>query len=399
MRAPRCPRACWLTLLLAAGFPTACDYDSNPMSEESPKNPLLLEEPVFSPTKAPLTVMSRNVFHGGDIDLVLAVGFSDPFALMDAANQVWAQVLNNDFAERAVALVDEIEKTKPAFVGLQEVVRFEYIDGTVPETYAIDLIDVLQAEIDLRGLPYSFEASQLNTVVTVPLKGVLDGSTFIPWAAVTLIERDAVLVHDDIDVTGTQQDNFAAMQDLGGILQMKRGWIRVDADVDGVPYHFVDVHMEISSFRAAQEAQTEELLDDVVHGLDGITLMVGDFNSPAGLLPGEGGYTSTYDDVLAAGFTDLWSMDNPGRSNPGYTCCHDSDLRDPADGMEKRIDFIFMRAEDPSSFKGHFNGAVETGVLGVKVSEMTSPSGMWPSDHAGVWASLWWAPGRYTKLK
>ena len=68
---------------------------------------------------------------------------------------------------------------------------------------------------------------------------------------------------------------------------------------------------------------------------------------------------------------------------PGYTCCQAGDLTNPVSQLYERIDIVFTR-----------NIALATGqsiLIGDTPAERT-PSGLWPSDHAGVVPRLESAP-------
>ena len=68
---------------------------------------------------------------------------------------------------------------------------------------------------------------------------------------------------------------------------------------------------------------------------------------------------------------------------PGYTCCQAGDLTNPVSQLYERIDIVFTR-----------NIALVTGqsiLIGDTPAERT-PSGLWPSDHAGVVTRLESAP-------
>ena len=80
-----------------------------------------------------------------------------------------------------------------------------------------------------------------------------------------------------------------------------------------------------------------------------------------------------YQALIHAGLTDAW---NPQR--PGPTCCQDPKLLNARSQLEHRIDLILLR--------GAF--AVENiNLIGNKPSDRT-PSRLWPSDHAGIVATL-----------
>ncbi|UCF21295.1 MAG: hypothetical protein JSU87_07920, partial [Gemmatimonadota bacterium] len=56
-----------------------------------------------------------------------------------------------------------------------------------------------------------------------------------------------------------------------------------------------------------------------------------------------------------------------------------------------RIDFVFYRDEFTRT-TGDFQGAVKAALLGEQETDRT-PSGLWPSDHAGLAVALTVAPG------
>ncbi len=238
----------------------------------------------------------------------------------------------------------------------------------------------------------------------VPVEGFELGDRFIPTQLVQLAVRDGVLVRQGLHVEEVTQGNYAAvvplgMDPFGNPIQMKRGWIRVDAQVDGVPHHFVNTHMEIQSFSPFQVMQTQELLNEIVAGLDGVTILMGDFNSDAAAGEGAMTWTPSYGEIIASGFLDSWAMVNPGRASQGLTCCQASDLRNPLPDFDQRIDFIFLRAAGLKGPQGHFPGAMTVEIIGDDAGRKTTPNGLWPSDHAGLVANLWWAPGQLKKLK
>jgi endonuclease/exonuclease/phosphatase family metal-dependent hydrolase len=97
---------------------------------------------------------------------------------------------------------------------------------------------------------------------------------------------------------------------------------------------------------------------------------IGDFNSRA-----DGSGTPTYANLIAAGFQDAWSAVHPG--DPGYTCCFVSGLID-GPPLAGRVDLVLAR--------GRFT-ALDAQIVGEESDDRT-PSGLWPSDHAGVVATL-----------
>jgi endonuclease/exonuclease/phosphatase family metal-dependent hydrolase len=123
-----------------------------------------------------------------------------------------------------------------------------------------------------------------------------------------------------------------------------------------------------------QEAQGQELL--AAHaGASLPVVLVCDCNSRA-----DGTGTATYADLLAAGFTDTWSA--RWRAAPGFTCCQDEDLRNPTTAVDQRIDLVLVRG------RAHVRHVT---VTGEDEAERT-PAGLWPSDHAGVTATIQFKP-------
>ena len=394
---------------LCVGFMTGCDEGSNPLAEDEVPEMQLSEVPGEALGQKPLTVMSRNVYFGGDIGPVLAVGFSDLELLASVAAGVWAQVQANDFHERAVALVDEIEEARPDVVGLQELAEFltfelDLAAGSYGVTGVVDFQEILEDELKARGLHYSFVAVQENTTVRVPVAGADLGGGFVPTHLVQLTVRDAVLVRQGLNVRGISQGNYQAVMSLGldpfgNPIEMKRGWIRVDAKVNGIPYHFVSTHMEIQAFSPIQLLQTEELLTEVAANLDGVTVLMGDFNSDAAASFGDPTWTPTYQQVRAAGFDDAWALANHGEPSGGLTCCNAPDLRNPEPELTQRIDFVFLRASELKEGDGIYPGLVDVRIVGNDPTRRTDPGGLWPSDHAGLVANLGLGRGRFKKLK
>ena len=100
--------------------------------------------------------------------------------------------------------------------------------------------------------------------------------------------------------------------------------------------------------------------------------MVGDFNSDPRdpVLPGP--IVPPYMQLTAAGFVDTWTL-RPG--NPeGYTCCQEEDLVNRKSVLFERVDLIFSSTEPEG---------VKVNLVGDKIPDK-QPSGLWPSDHAGV---------------
>ena len=104
-----------------------------------------------------ITVMTRNLFLGTDLKPIFAAQTLP--ALANAVGAGWTQVQANDFAARAEALADEIARSRPDLVGLQEAMLFRTdtpADGPASqaETVAYDFVRMLVKALADRGLGY-----------------------------------------------------------------------------------------------------------------------------------------------------------------------------------------------------------------------------------------------------
>jgi endonuclease/exonuclease/phosphatase family metal-dependent hydrolase len=315
-----------------------------------------------------VTVMTQNLYLGTDLNPI----FNAPnlFALFAAVGNGWAQVQANDFPARAQAIADEIAAAKPDLVGLQEaeLYRTDFPpDGpaTPAGTVAYDFIDLLVDALADRGLSYEPVTVFNGTDVELP-------AGLPPTLDVRFTDRVALLARTDektadLKLSNAQSGTYPTELTLNtvfGQLTVPRGWTSVDVKIRGKSFRFVDTHLEAFS-AAVRNRQAAELLAGPA-ATDLPTVAVGDFNSGPGVDLG------AYNILLAGGFSDAWP------AGPGLTCCHKNDLHDPNAPLTKRLDLVLTR--------GGFE-TVSADVVGEQVGDRT-PSGLWPSDHAGVVATL-----------
>ncbi len=358
---------------------TACGTEG-PTS--APLDAPILTAAALPGSPAALRVMSRNVYLGGDVAPVLQVDFSDIVAVTNAAAHIWTTVQANNFASRAQALADEIEEADPHIVGLQEVVRFVTLDKTFQPTGVFDYIQHLEAALSARGLAYNVWV-QDNTHVTLPI--ALDLSVPEVTEYLDFTDRIALLVRADLPSPVIAQGNYAAALTIAPGVTLKRGWIRVRSEFDGLPFYLVNTHLETQGLAPVQAGQTAELLGSITQGISGLTFVVGDLNSDAAAGPSAPSWTPTYDAMIGAGFFDLWTRANPNGKG-GFTCCNLPDLSNGPGALVERIDFILVR-NAPTTPSGKLKGSIHAEVVGDDGADQT-PSGLWPSDHAGVVAGI-----------
>jgi hypothetical protein len=144
--------------------------------------------------------------------------------------------------------------------------------------------------------------------------------------------------------------------------------------VRGQTFRFVTTHLEPEStnplVNAVQAAQANELLTGPANTPLPV-ILVGDFNSRA-----DGTGTATYSILVGAGFKDAWSATHPREL--GNTWGHAADLRNTTVNLTQRLDLVLFRGDVR---------ALDADVLGEELRDRTR-SGLWPSDHAGVVATL-----------
>jgi endonuclease/exonuclease/phosphatase family metal-dependent hydrolase len=315
-----------------------------------------------------VTVMTQNLYLGTDLNPIF--GATSQFALFAAVGAGWAQVQANDFPARAEAIADEIAAAKPDVVGLQEaeLYRTDFPpDGpaTPAETVAYDYLNLLVGALAERGLSYSPVAVFNGTDVELP-------AGLPPTLDVRFTDRVALLARTDektadLKLSNAQSGSYPTaltLNTIAGQIRAPRGWTSVDVKIRGKSFRFVNTHLEAFS-AAVRNPQAAELLSGP-SATDLPTVVVGDFNSGPGVDLG------AYETLLSGGFADAW----PG--GPGFTCCHHNDLHDQNAPLTKRLDLVFTR--------GGFD-TVSADVVGEQLADRT-PSGLWPSDHAGVVATL-----------
>ena len=120
-------------------------------------------------------------------------------------------------------------------------------------------------------------------------------------------------------------------------------------------------------------AQAKELRE-TTRDTDLPVVCVGDYNSTAS--DSTNPTFETYQSFIDAGFVDTWRQTHP--VDPGFTCCQSPDVSNAESSLSQRIDLILA--------KGRID-IVNAVLVGDKQADRT-PSGLWPSDHAGVTATL-----------
>lgn len=353
---------------------------------------LFFHMPVWAEAQE-IRVMTRNVYLGAEIQSLVALKTPEEF--LAGAQKALAQAAGNDFTERAEALAAEIVEKNPHLVGLQEVYNFTINGSNGPLPFHDYLTDLLAA-LEAQGAEYRVAAVVKNLDITIPMSDVV-------WVGV--IDRDVILAREDVgtevvDLTesgfcrqsldGCNYNVVASANTPVGPIDFERGVVAVDAVVGNFPVRLFNTHLEVRNvdptnplspyIQAAQAFELIALLDFLPNPGNAPIIVVGDINSSPEDLPI---YTIVppYMQLELAGYVDAWTL---RRGKPsGFTCCQAENLLNSESNLYERDDVIFFSELPVNKVKAILVGNDEID---------KTPSGLWPSDHAGVVARMEFAP-------
>ncbi len=338
--------------------------------------PALAQETGGPAPAEPITVMTRNVYIGADIFRVVN---ADPILIVPTIAEVYATVVATRFEERAQVLADEVAEYQPHVIGLQEValVRRQspgdvFLGNPVPATDPdMDFLEMYMQALGERGLDYVVAASVNNADIELPL--LTDDSL----DDIRLTDRDVLLVRGDLVFgnaeTGNYSDNVI-INLSGAVINFNRGYTRADVTIDGVEYVVVNTHLEVGGQPEIQGAQANELIA-MLSAEERPLLVMGDINASP-----ESPAQQAYARFAEAGYLDAWNERVVDDNDPGLTCCFGETLDEPEPDFSSRIDVILARTGRSTAL-----GGVEATVVG---TTNQTASGLWPSDHAGVVATM-----------
>jgi hypothetical protein len=358
-------------------------------------------------TKKPpkVTVVSRNIYLGSDLTGALLA--PSAVEVNEAAGQIWRNVQETNFIARAKLLADEIQDANADLVGLQEVALWRRDTlgapdgpGTPATEVVYDFLHQLQSELHVRGLDYKAVSVQNEADLEIPLDFDDDGTPAGTVYDGRLTMRDVILARDSkkLRTSNERSENYgpALPVDVAPAgagpedVQVLRGYNSVDVVKKGkgkkkakrkpgkVKFRFVNTHLEAFSafFR---NAQASELNTSGVLEASKPVILVGDLNSDPDdptvqgppFSPVPTANAAAYNTIADSGFVDVGVTVN--------TCCHDDDLLNPPPAaFSSRIDHVLAK---PSVKR------LGGGLVGADASKRT-PTGLWPSDHGGVFSVL-----------
>jgi hypothetical protein len=362
-------------LPLAGAVPAAGHHNGSGPSP-SGENVALVAAPKPAPAARPehaereFSVMTYNVYLGADISRPIGQSGS---ALIEASAATFGEMQQTNFPERAEAIADLIVDHEPFMIGLQEVAHWETAPLADPAsgTTVVDFLPVLIDALADRGALYEAVAVNTNFVGELPI-------SLSTLARLTM--RDVILARADLPtsqlkISNPTSQNFEASLSVpvgDALVEVLRGWSTVDVKLRGKTYRFANTHLEAFSpaIRALQANELAAALAESPHPV----VLVGDLNS----LRGTAG--DSHDILVGEGYADAWTaaMGNA----PGFTAGQASDLRNVPSALTHTVDYI-LYTDDGSIVAVPGSGHV----VGDELEDRT-PSGLWPSDHAGIVATL-----------
>lgn len=327
--------------------------------------------PAQADTGAKISVMTRNLYLGGDLTPSILAPNLPAFLAANAA--LLAHVDRVDFPSRARLIAQEIIEHKPDVVGLQEVAlwRTGPLGNPAPATdIRYDYLDLLMRELAASGHPYQVAVVQAEADLEAPA-----GAPYFLDARLTM--RDAILIRQGgrVKVTDTSSGNFTnnlvfPLPSVGSTATSTRGWTAVDLVHGERAFRVVNTHLEAFHY-GIRVLQARELLSGPL-AVSGDVVLTGDLNTGPELPVPDN--RLAYFVLVQAGLVDTWPILHPGE--PGYTAGLGDELTQPADDVEHRIDMVMYR--------GAFT-PVRSEVFG---TERQTPDGRWASDHLGHVATL-----------
>jgi endonuclease/exonuclease/phosphatase family metal-dependent hydrolase len=306
--------------------------------------------------------MTYNLHNGTDLAPLFRV--QSPEQIPGAVSQVLAEVTASDIPGRAVALAHAIAASHADLIGVQEASVW-----TVNGAVRYDILSEVMQALAHDGVHYRV-ASVVNA-----FGGQLPDAQ---GEIVGLQDRNAILVRTDLprgqfQVSNAQTGFYTAhfslpLPGLPQPLPSVNSWQSVDVTLHGDGFRFFNTHLDSNSpsvtFAQAMELGVKVATSPLP------AIVVGDFNAAA-----EGAGSPTYHALLGWGLHDAWGARHP--QDPGLTW-GPTPLSDPHLDLVQRIDWVLAGAEF---------GVKSSQLVGGKPSDF-KPTGLWPSDHLGVVATL-----------
>lgn len=319
-------------------------------------------------------IMTYNMYLGADLS-----GIFDPTLTLQGVffevGEAFSDVQAGNVPERIDEIADQIAAGSPDMVGLQEVALWRYGtfgDPADSETVAYDFLQMLIDRLEARGAHYRAISVQTNLDAELP---AIISQTDVRDIRYT--DRDVIIARTDLPTSELKIENTSSgtfqvllpIPFLEGQIIIPRGWTTADVKHRGKVYRFVNAHTEAFN-DTVQYYQTLEVLGGPTN-TPGNVVLVGDFNSDAATAG------ASYTLLLSGGLTDVWSVLRPGTDGFTWPLYYEnpSIFQTPS----QRLDLVLTRGDMTFS---------NIDVVGESEVTDLTVSGLRPSDHAGVTATL-----------
>lgn len=338
-----------------------------------------------------MTVMTQNLYQGTEFRNIQGlIGANPTFeAALAATTADYATYEATRFKDRAVQIAAEITQNRPALVGLQEVATWhrgafnQAHPFALPSPVGEDFVQELVAALAADGIHYA-PVSRHDDNFTLAFPILTPGGL----VAVGMVESGVILARTDLPpgqlklsnpLSGTYNARLPLIPnpidpDPPHGFQFTNSWQSIDAKLRGKRFRFITTHLDaLAPEGVVSGPQAQELLAGPASTSLPV-IVTGDMNSGLQFSP------AAYEAFIAGGLTDTWTA--AGLGAPPLTCCHlaPNDLSsDPTAIYTNDLDHVFTR--------GPFS-VVNERLVGNTAPNPAPPSFIWPSDHAGVVATL-----------
>jgi endonuclease/exonuclease/phosphatase family metal-dependent hydrolase len=371
-------------------------------SQAAPSGEPRGKAPAASAPGKPITVMTRNVYLGADINRPITAaltaqgqggGFEEILvALANGTETTRAIVDKTDFHVRARLLANEIKRTSPDLIGLQEValwrsgpLQLDQVGVANATDVDYDFLQILLDELRAQGARYTAAVVGERADVEAPsfTGSPFDGTMGGSMRDVRLTMHDVILVRDNasLRVTDTHDEIFAHNLSLGVLglaFDFDRGYQWADVRAGGQSFRFVHTHLEAFSSDLAL-AQAAQMLAEATSNKTS-TIIACDCNSDplnASIKPQDSVPHKAPYELITQTYTDQWLEWAPAEE--GWTSGLNELVDEVPPTWTHRIDMIFGRTAS-----GDPLGVDRGEVTGTELTDRDQTTGLWPSDHAGV---------------
>jgi endonuclease/exonuclease/phosphatase family metal-dependent hydrolase len=343
-----------------------------------------------------VTVMTQNLYQGTEFAHFAALAGTTPSfeEALAATTADYATYQATNFPERAKLIAAEVAQNQPDLIGLQEVATwhkgpFDFahpfaLPKPVSEDFTQELVSALAGD----GQHYAVVSRHDNNfTLAFP---VLIPPSFSCCISVGMVESGEILARTDLPpgqlkLSDPKSGTYGArIPTIPNPLVpsepfiFTNSWQSIDVKIRGKDFRFITTHLDaLAPGGLVSGPQAKELLAGPTNTSLPV-IVTGDMNSGLTFAP------AAYDTLVEGGLTDTWT--EAGLGAPPLTCCHlgPNDLvNEPTATYSDDLDHVFTRGQFPV-LNEHLVG-------NTPASPLPEPF-IWPSDHAGMVATLRIAP-------